>query len=183
MGVVWFHSWWGTPYYLKLAAMPVLRQGEYGVHMFYVVSGFLITTLLLRERDRFGKISLRDFYIRRSLRIWPLYYAVVAPYVFVVRFFEPNSVRAASFFHYLPLLDVYLHLVSHGEMAWRDFQSRFDARGGRAVLRVLARDEPLFERSVGPVGDGGANPVANDYRRRLDRKLAAMGLVANENDP
>jgi peptidoglycan/LPS O-acetylase OafA/YrhL len=102
MGVVWFHSWWGTPFYLKLRAMPVLRQGEYGVQMFYVVSGFLITTLLLRERDRFGRISLRDFYIRRSLRIWPLYYAVVALYVFVVRFFEPISVRAASFFHYLP---------------------------------------------------------------------------------
>lgn len=102
MGVVWFHSWWGTPYYVKLAATPVLRQGEYGVQMFYAVSGFLITTLLLRERERFGKISLRDFYIRRSLRIWPLYYAVVALYVFVVRFFEPNPLRAANFFHYLP---------------------------------------------------------------------------------
>jgi peptidoglycan/LPS O-acetylase OafA/YrhL len=102
MGVVWFHSWWGTPYYAKLAAMPVLREGEYGVQMFYAVSGFLITTLLLRERDRFGKISLRDFYIRRSLRIWPLYYAVVALYVFVVHFFEPKGLRAASFFHYLP---------------------------------------------------------------------------------
>jgi peptidoglycan/LPS O-acetylase OafA/YrhL len=45
MGVVWFHCWWGTPYYTKLQAMPVLRQGEYGVHIFFVISGFLITTL------------------------------------------------------------------------------------------------------------------------------------------
>jgi len=102
MGVVWFHSWWGTPYYSKLESLPVLRLGEYGVHMFYLVSGFLITSLLLRERDRFGQFSLRDFYIRRTLRIWPLYYAVVALYVIVVLVFEGKTPRAASFFHYLP---------------------------------------------------------------------------------
>src|SRR5262245_28253929 len=39
IGVVWFHSWWGTPYYPILAKLPVLRMGEYGVSMFYVVSG------------------------------------------------------------------------------------------------------------------------------------------------
>jgi peptidoglycan/LPS O-acetylase OafA/YrhL len=102
IGVVWFHSWWGTPYYPILAKLPILRMGEYGVHMFYVVSGFLITTLLLRERARFGEFSLRDFYIRRTLRIWPLYYSVVALYVFVVLFFERSPQRSASFFHYLP---------------------------------------------------------------------------------
>jgi peptidoglycan/LPS O-acetylase OafA/YrhL len=102
IGVVWFHSWWGTPYYPLLAKLPVLRLGEYGVHMFYFVSGFLITTLLLREKDRLGKVSLRDFYIRRTLRIWPLYYSVVALYVFVVLMFERSPQRSASFFHYLP---------------------------------------------------------------------------------
>jgi peptidoglycan/LPS O-acetylase OafA/YrhL len=102
IGVVWFHSWWGTPYYSILEKLPVLRMGQYGVDMFYVVSGFLITTLLLRERDRFGEFSLRQFYIRRTLRIWPLYYSVVALYVFVVLFFERSPQRSASFFHYLP---------------------------------------------------------------------------------
>lgn len=102
IGVVWFHSWWGTPYYPLLEKLPVLRHGEYGVQMFYVVSGFLITTLLLRERDRFGEFSLRDFYIRRTLRIWPLYYSVVALYVFAVLVFERSPQRSASFFHYLP---------------------------------------------------------------------------------
>lgn len=102
IGVIWFHCWWGTPYYPILQSLPVLRQGEFGVHIFYVLSGFLITTLLLRERERFGTISLRDFYLRRALRIWPLYYATVALYVFVVWKFEPDSSRARSFFHYLP---------------------------------------------------------------------------------
>lgn len=109
IGVVWFHCWWGTPYYKRLVTLPVLRQGEYGVHMFYVISGFLITTLLLRERDRFGRISLRDFYIRRSLRIWPLYYATVALYVFAVLWFEHNPDRARSFFHYLPSFLTYTY--------------------------------------------------------------------------
>jgi peptidoglycan/LPS O-acetylase OafA/YrhL len=42
---------------------------EAGVRTFFVISGFLITTLLLREREKTGKISLRDFYIRRAFRI------------------------------------------------------------------------------------------------------------------
>jgi len=102
IGVIWFHSWWGTPYYPVLHSLPVLRQGEYGVHIFYVLSGFLITTLLLRERERFGAISLRDFYMRRVLRIWPLYYAVVIVYIFVVWKFEKDPSRVRNFFHYVP---------------------------------------------------------------------------------
>jgi peptidoglycan/LPS O-acetylase OafA/YrhL len=102
VAVIWLHCWYETPYYPRLAAVPVLRQGFYGVQVFFVVSGFLITTLLLREKERYGKISLRDFYIRRALRIWPLYYAVLAIYVVNALFFERGTVRAASFIHYLP---------------------------------------------------------------------------------
>ncbi|WP_380277888.1 acyltransferase family protein [Kitasatospora purpeofusca] len=53
-------------------------SGWIGVHIFFVVSGFLITTLMLREHDRTGRISLREFYIRRIFRIWPLYYVALA---------------------------------------------------------------------------------------------------------
>lgn len=50
------------------------RTGWMGVDLFLVLSAYLITTLLLLERQRTGTIALRDFYLRRVLRIWPLYY-------------------------------------------------------------------------------------------------------------
>lgn len=45
-----------------------------GVCVFFTLSAYLIVTLLLRERDTTGDISLRNFYVRRVLRIWPLYF-------------------------------------------------------------------------------------------------------------
>src|ERR1043165_9188319 len=45
--------------------------GNLGVRVFFVISGFLITRLLLEELDRSGSISLKSFYFRRTLRIFP----------------------------------------------------------------------------------------------------------------
>lgn len=59
-------------------------SGGLGVQIFFVLSGYLITTLLLAEHRQHGRISLKDFYIRRGLRIWPLYYAVLLLYVVVL---------------------------------------------------------------------------------------------------
>ena len=54
-----------------------IDTGNLGVRVFFVISGYLITTLLIRELDRTGTISLRQFYYRRTLRIFPAYYAYV----------------------------------------------------------------------------------------------------------
>lgn len=48
--------------------------GLHGVQLFFVISGYLITTLLQREFDRTGDVSLRRFYARRTLRIFPPFY-------------------------------------------------------------------------------------------------------------
>ena len=45
-----------------------------GVIFFFVLSGFLITYLLVKEKDISGRVNVLYFYIRRALRIWPLYY-------------------------------------------------------------------------------------------------------------
>ncbi len=60
------------------AAAALRENGGFGVQLFFILSGYLITTLLLREEARYGRISLRAFWIRRILRIWPLYYLVLA---------------------------------------------------------------------------------------------------------
>src|SRR5262245_16271974 len=51
--------------------------GELGVILFFVLSGFLITYLLLEEEKRTDTIAVRNFYLRRILRIWPLYFLIV----------------------------------------------------------------------------------------------------------
>lgn len=53
-------------------------RGFLGVDLFFVISGFLIVSLLLRERARAGEISLKGFYVRRFLRIFPPYYLMLA---------------------------------------------------------------------------------------------------------
>ncbi|MEV0808601.1 acyltransferase [Micromonospora sp. NPDC050200] len=53
-------------------------SGWIGVHLFFVLSGFLITTLLLREESSRGRVSLRAFYTRRFFRILPVYFVVLA---------------------------------------------------------------------------------------------------------
>ena len=85
----------------------LVEHGHLGVELFFAISGFLITTLLLRERARTGSISLRGFYVRRSLRIFPLYFAVLALYVLIVSFLERDLVTKTSFFGNLPFFATY----------------------------------------------------------------------------
>jgi peptidoglycan/LPS O-acetylase OafA/YrhL len=56
----------------------ISKSGAAGVDLFFALSAFLITSILLREQQETGGISLRNFYLRRILRIWPLYFLVVA---------------------------------------------------------------------------------------------------------
>ncbi len=49
-----------------------------GVDFFFLISGFLITYLLLMEKESEGEIAIGKFYVRRILRIWPLYFLVIA---------------------------------------------------------------------------------------------------------
>ena len=54
--------------------------GQLGVNVFFVISGFLITTLLLKEEQNAQTISLKNFYLRRVFRIFPVYYIMLLVY-------------------------------------------------------------------------------------------------------
>ncbi|MBL0135244.1 MAG: acyltransferase [Chitinophagaceae bacterium] len=62
----------------QLPAFPVLFKGLSAVSFFFVLSGFLITYLLLKERESTGTINIKHFYLRRVFRIWPLYFLIIA---------------------------------------------------------------------------------------------------------
>lgn len=87
-------------------------SGGLGVSIFFVLSGFLITYLLLEEQKITGKISLRNFYIRRVLRIWPLYFFVVV-FGFII---YPGLKQ---------LMGIETHLCSRAVYYWT-FLSNFD---------------------------------------------------------
>ena len=79
--VILFHSgWWftppGTEFYKWLRFLMVFGGdgGLQGVKFFFILSGFLITYLMFSEQAKQGKINILYFYVRRVLRIWPLYY-------------------------------------------------------------------------------------------------------------
>jgi peptidoglycan/LPS O-acetylase OafA/YrhL len=72
------------------------QYGGMGVMIFFVISGFLITHLLLKEQQATGTVNLKNFYIRRTLRIFPPFYAYVAV-VAILTAFNVYQVSAGAF--------------------------------------------------------------------------------------
>jgi len=62
--------------------------GAFGVDLFFVLSAYLITELLLTEKRRLGRLNIKAFYLRRILRIWPLYFFALA--LALIPFFNPD---------------------------------------------------------------------------------------------
>jgi len=64
--------------------IPIIQHaGRLGVGLFFVLSGFLITYLLLEEKGKFGDVDTKKFYLRRIFRIWPIYFPVIILSFFV----------------------------------------------------------------------------------------------------
>ena len=93
--VIWHHC---TPRQLE----GVAGRGHLGVRLFFCISGLLITLLLLRERRISGTVNLSRFWIRRCLRIFPLYYLVLLFFtLFALRLPLTSAIRS-HFFESLP---------------------------------------------------------------------------------
>ena len=79
------------------------------VNMFFVLSGFLITYLLLTEGELNTGINIKKFYIRRILRIWPLYYLVLIISLFFIYFGiikEPHEIWNSVIFYSFLLANI-----------------------------------------------------------------------------
>ena len=98
------------PYYLWAVAN---CYGKVGLRIFYVLSGFLITQLLLRERDKTGIISLKKFYVRRAYRILPAAYLYMI-IITAIAHADFRSKDIAFAFTYLSSYSTYIpHNLSH----------------------------------------------------------------------
>jgi peptidoglycan/LPS O-acetylase OafA/YrhL len=109
-----------------LRELPLLDMAGYGVTMFFVLSGFLITYLLLKEKEITKTINYKFFFIRRALRIWPLYffYLILLVLVFgldsfketllLYIFFMPNFVNLfVCEFGILPVSKILSEKIGH----------------------------------------------------------------------
>jgi peptidoglycan/LPS O-acetylase OafA/YrhL len=80
----------GVPRIVAKVGTSLIEGGVFGVDLFFVLSAYLITELLFREKDVCGTLDVKGFYIRRILRIWPLYFFYIG--LALVPVFNPGNV-------------------------------------------------------------------------------------------
>src|ERR1700722_15321252 len=89
------------------------RAGEFGVCVFFFLSSYLITELLLREKRETSTIHIPAFYVRRILRIWPLYFAMIGV-GWLYGLFSPTHTVTLAWGAALMLLFTNWYTVGHG---------------------------------------------------------------------
>ena len=102
---------------------PYCRYGYYGIYVFFVLSSFLLTYLALLEIEQTNRFSRRNFFIRRALRIYPLYYLIII-----------------SCFIFLPILERYLNTsisLPQKKYLYFLFLSNFDSSDHIFALKFL----------------------------------------------
>ncbi len=142
IAVVWHHS--AHPGFL-----PMFARGFAGVDLFFVLSGFLIVTLLLREKAREGRISLRNFWARRLLRLAPAYYLMLFGLLGAYLIFKPGDPDTARLTEGFPVYAFYLSNWLHADA------------NNLSITWSLATEEqfyliwPLVETFFAPVAAAG----------------------------
>lgn len=81
----------GIPAAVTQGILAAKEAGAFGLDLFFALSAYLITELLLREHAKRGKFSVSAFYIRRALRIWPLYFTFLAATIFIIPTILPSE--------------------------------------------------------------------------------------------
>lgn len=94
-----------------------LFDGHLGVRFFFVISGFLITWLMLSEEKKQGTVNLRNFYIRRAVRILPVYLGFLAV-VAALQIFTPFHQGITGWIGNLTFTTNYLHMTHVSDHLW-----------------------------------------------------------------
>lgn len=91
-------------------------NGDIGVSFFFVLSGFLISWLLFEEKTNKGIINIKSFYARRVLRIWPVYYLVVAIGFISAYYIDWSFIKNMGFVHAFSFNDLPLFIFLLGNV-------------------------------------------------------------------
>ncbi|MHB1316727.1 MAG: acyltransferase family protein, partial [Minisyncoccota bacterium] len=113
-------------------------HGDLGVTFFFVLSGFLITYLLLVEKKDNGEVSLKYFYIRRALRIWPVYIVVILCGFFIFPYIV-NTPLALDVKISLSRLPAYIFFLGNIDLIYVGYASVITG-----VLWSLAVEEQFY---------------------------------------
>lgn len=143
LAVIWHHS-------LPPQALPMLGRGFLGVDLFFILSGFLISTLLIREKSATGKISLADFWVRRALRLVPAYYALLFALAGAYLVLKPGSDETRALITGFPVYALYLsNWINPGA-------PNLSPTWSLATEEQFYLVWPLFEAFAAPVASAGA---------------------------
>ena len=195
LGVMVFHADW-------LYA----QGGFFGVDLFFVISGFLITRLLLAELERSGTISFRGFYLRRARRILPAMFTVIAGAALAAVVLAPDALpllrvdalasalfvvnwhfifQQLSYFEYIgrqPLLQHLWSLAIEEQfyLLWPLIVLALASRGGRRLLGIVAMVLAVASAAwMGVLADRLGFPESMDIGRvYFGTDTHAMGLLA-----
>src|SRR5206468_12587998 len=126
----------------------VTRFGQFGVDLFFGLSGLLITRLLLQEHDRAGSFNLAQCYIRRTFRILPACFAFLATYS-LLGLWKSNVELVSSLFFFRNYVPVQLtgfstgHLWSlaieeHFYLLWPGLLALVGPKRGKKLAAILA---------------------------------------------
>lgn len=124
--VVIFHielykKFYGLPNLFHLPFFHIV--GKLSVVLFFVLSGFLITSLLLNEIEKHKKINFKNFYLRRIFRIWPLYFLILILGFFIIPHFPswseiPNPAFKSVSENFFEKLLLYVFILPNLAVAW-----------------------------------------------------------------
>jgi peptidoglycan/LPS O-acetylase OafA/YrhL len=137
------HDWFGAAL-LPVTLEALFLNGTDAVNLFFVLSGFLITYLLLLEQAQSGKVNVRNFYVRRAFRIFPVYFVFILvalillrpPYnaeVLLFLTFFMGNVAFVSFFPFPPFEHLWSIAVEEQYYLLAPIMARFN----KHILKLL----------------------------------------------